>query len=201
MLRFRTMLSLGRFADASAEAEAAMEISDEMSQGGRGYINHLASYVLSCVAIHTGDSAGLATARRAVMEMERVPASQGRARQLAAWMTAKLDAAQGDFSRVKLLDVALLDPLIKGVPNVSSPRRYADQPELVRILLAADRDTDASGVAERLADAAARDPEFPFLRAASLHANALVKNDYTLADEAVAGYEGCPEPILRANAL
>jgi DNA-binding CsgD family transcriptional regulator len=201
MLRFRTMLSLGRFADASAEAEAAMEISDEISQGGRGYINHLASYVLSCVAIHTGDTAGLAAARRAVLEMERVPASEGRAQQLAAWMTAKLDAAQGDFSRVKLLDIAMLDPLIKGVPNVSSPRRYADQPELVRILLAAGRDADASAVADRLAIAAARDPEFPFLQAASLHANALVHTDYALADQAVALFEGCLEPILRANAL
>ena len=201
MLRFRTMLSLGRFADASAEAEAAMEISDEISQGGRGYINHLASYVLSCVAIHTGDTAGLAAAHRAVMEMDRIPASEGRARQLAAWMTAKLDAAQGDFSRVKLLDIAMLDPLINGVPNVSSPRRYADQPELVRILLAAARDADARAVADRLAAAAARDPEFPFLRAASLHAHALVHTDYTLADQAVALFAACPEPILRANAL
>jgi hypothetical protein len=84
MLRFRTMLSLGRFADASAEAEAAMDLSDEIFEGGRGYINHLASYVLCCVAIHSGDAAGLAAARRAVSEMERVPASEGRARQLAA---------------------------------------------------------------------------------------------------------------------
>jgi DNA-binding CsgD family transcriptional regulator len=201
MLRFRTMLSLGRFADASAEAEAAMEISDEISQGGRGYINHLASYVLCCVAIHTGNTAGLVAARRAVMEMERVPVSEGRAQQLAAWMTAKLDAAQGDFSRVQLLDVAMLDPLINGVPNVSSPRRYADQPELTRILLSAGRDADARAVADRLAKAAARDPEFPFLPAASLHANALVHADYTLADQAVSAYAGCPEPILRANAL
>jgi DNA-binding CsgD family transcriptional regulator len=116
-------------------------------------------------------------------------------------MTAKVDAAQGDFSHLARLDVAMLDPLINGVPNVSSPRRYADQPELVRILLAAGRQEDADAVAERLATAATRDPEFPFLQAASMHANALVANDYTLADEAVALYEGCQEPILRASAL
>jgi hypothetical protein len=34
-----------------------------------------------------------------------------------------------------------------------------------------------------------------------MHANALVANDYTLADEAVAAYEGCQEPILRAGAV
>ncbi|MDT5170083.1 MAG: hypothetical protein QOD02_3414, partial [Mycobacterium sp.] len=187
--------------DASAEAEAAMDLSEEISEGGRGYINHLASYALCCVAIHTGDAAGLAAARSAAAEMERVPAAEGRAGRLAAWMTAKLDAAQGDFSRLIRIDVALLDPLISGVPNVSSPRRYADQPELVRILLAAGRHQDADTVAERLTAAATRDPEFPFLQAASMHANALVANDYTLADEAVAAYEGCQEPILRAGAV
>jgi DNA-binding CsgD family transcriptional regulator len=201
MLRFRTMLGLGRLADASAEAEAAMDLSEEIAEGGRGYINHLASYTLCCVAIHSGDAAGLAAARRAAAEMERVPAAEGRAGRLAAWMTAKVDAAQGDFSRLTRLDVAMLDPLINGVPNVSSPRRYADQPELVRILLAAGRQEDADAVAERLATAATRDPEFPFLQAASMHASALVANDYTIADEAVARYEGCQEPILRAGAL
>jgi DNA-binding CsgD family transcriptional regulator len=71
----------------------------------------------------------------------------------------------------------------------------------VRILLAAGRHQDADTVAERLTAAATRDPEFPFLQAASMHANALVANDYTLADEAVAAYEGCQEPILRAGAV
>ena len=201
MLRFRTMLSLGRFTDASAEAEAAMDLSDEISEGGRGYINHLASYVLCCVAIHSGDAAGLAAARRAVSEMERVPASEGRARQLAAWITAKLDAAQGDFSRLQRIDIAMLDPLIAGVPNVSSPRRYADQSELVRILLAAGRRDDADAVAQRLAVAATRDPDFPFLQAASMQARALVDDDHTLAEEALARYDGCVEPVLQASAL
>jgi DNA-binding CsgD family transcriptional regulator len=199
MLRCRAMLGLGRLADARAEAEAVMEMSDEIGEGGRGYLNHIASYVLCCVAIHTGDVAGLSAARRAATEMYREP--EGRARALAAWMTARLDAAQGDPSRTGPLDVTLLDPLIRGVPHVSGPRRYADQPEVVRFLLAADRPTEARAVADRLAAAAGGDPEFPFLLAASAHADALIAQDATRADEAVELYDGCEDPLLRAGAL
>jgi DNA-binding CsgD family transcriptional regulator len=199
MLRCRAMLGLGRLADARAEAEAVMEMSDEIGEGGRGYLNHIASYVLCCVAIHAGDVAGLSAARRAAAEMYRDP--EGRARALAAWMTARLDAAQGDPTRTGPLDVPLLDPLTRGVPHVSSPRRYADQPELVRILLAAGQSAEARAVAARLAAAAAADPDFPFLRAASAQADALVDRHALRADEAVALYEGCDDPLLRAGAL
>jgi len=199
MLRCRTMLALGRFADASAEAEAVMEMSDEVGEGGRGYINHMASHVLCSVAVRTGDTDGLSTARRAATQMQQV--TQGRARPLAAWMLARLDAAQGNPARSRDLDIALLDPLIKGTPHVSSPRRYVDQPELVRVLLAGGRRDDAIAVTGRLHAAAANDPDFPLLRAASTHCHALLDNDFTLADQAVALYEGCPEPLLIAGAL
>jgi ATP/maltotriose-dependent transcriptional regulator MalT len=199
MLRSRTMLALGRFADASAEAEAVMEMSDEIGEGGRGYINHMASHVLCTVALHTGDAAGLSAARRAALQMQQV--IPGRARPLAAWMLARLDAAQGNSTRARHLDIALLDPLIKGTPHVSSPRRYVDQPELVRVLLAGGRRDDATAVADRLHVAATRDPDFPLLQAASAHSNALLHNDFAVADKAVELYEGCPEPLLIASAL
>jgi hypothetical protein len=115
MLRCRTMLALGRFADASADAEAVMEMSDEIGEGGRGYINHVASHVLSCVALHTGDPAGLNQARRAAIQMQQVV--DGCARPLAAWMIIRLDAVQGNSSRSQHLDIALLDPLSKGTPR------------------------------------------------------------------------------------
>jgi DNA-binding CsgD family transcriptional regulator len=159
----------------------------------------MAAHVLSCVALHTGDPAGLSAARRAAIQMQQV--REGRARPLAAWMLFRLDAAQGNPSHSQSVDIGLLDPLIKGVPNVSSPRRYVDQPELVRVLLAAGRRDDAVAVAGRLAAAAADQPDFPLLRAASSHANSVVDNDFSLADRAVAGYDSCPEPLLIASGL
>ena len=199
MLRSRTMLALGRFADASANAEAVMEMSDEVGEGGRGYINHVASHVLSCVALHTGDPAGLSQARHAAVQMQQIV--DGCARPLAAWMLLRLDAAQSNSSRSQHLDIAVLDPLTKGTPRVSSPRGYVDQPELVRVLLAIGRHDDAVAVAGRLGAAAANDPDFPLLRAVSNHANALVDDDFALADRAVMLYEGCRQPLLIAGAL
>jgi DNA-binding CsgD family transcriptional regulator len=67
--------------------------------------------------------------------------------------------------------------------------------------VAGGRRDDAVAVAGRLGDAAANDPDFPLLRAASSHADALVDNDFSLADRAVAWYEGCPEPLLIASGL
>ena len=95
MLRCRTMLALGRFADASADAEAATDMSDEIGEGGRGYINHVASHVLSCVACTPGTPlTGLSEARRAAIQMQQIV--DGCARPLAAWMTVRLDAVQGN---------------------------------------------------------------------------------------------------------
>ncbi|WAJ43717.1 LuxR C-terminal-related transcriptional regulator [Mycobacterium sp. Aquia_216] len=199
MLRCRTMLALGRFADATAEAEAVMEMSDEIGEGGRGYINHIASHVLCTIALHTGDTAGLSAARRAAIQMQQV--THGRARPLAAWMLARLDAAQGTPAQSRQLDIALLDPLINGTPHVSSPRRYVDQPELVRVLLAGDHREDAIAVAGRLRAMAANDPDFPLLAATSTHTDALLDNDFGLADKAAALYEGGEEPVLIARAL
>jgi DNA-binding CsgD family transcriptional regulator/tetratricopeptide (TPR) repeat protein len=199
MLRCRTMLALGRLPDAAADAEAVMEMSDEIGQGARGYINNVASYVLSAVALHTGDVQGLAAGRKAAAEMRTVP--EGRASELAAWMTVRLDAASGDLASLEHVEVADLDPLTHGVPLVSGPRRYTDQPELVRVLLAAHRDADALAVADRLASAAYSQPDFPFLRAAAVQARALVDDDFSTADEAVRLFERCREPLLKAAAL
>jgi DNA-binding CsgD family transcriptional regulator len=199
MLRARTMLGLARFADAAADAEAVMEMSDEIGEGGRGYINHIASYVLSCIALHTGDTRGLAAARRSAVAMSQVV--QGRARPLAAWMNVRLNGLNGDFSVVARVPVADIDPTVNGVPHVSSPRRFSDQPELVRLLLAAGRRDDAIAVSDRLSAAVDSQPDFPFLQGTALHARALIASDHTLADEAVDLFKGCVEPLITAEVL
>jgi hypothetical protein len=95
MIRARALLSAGRLADASAEAEAAIEMSDEMGDGTYGYINHIARYVLGQVALHTGDPAGLVQARRAAERLRGAVACQSTQR-LGGWLTALIMDAEGD---------------------------------------------------------------------------------------------------------
>jgi hypothetical protein len=45
MLRFRALFCSGQLADARAEAEATIEMADEIGDGSYGYINHVALYV------------------------------------------------------------------------------------------------------------------------------------------------------------
>ena len=95
MLRFRALFCSGRLADARAEAEAAIEMADEIGDGAYGYINHIALYVLARVALHTGDPAGLAQARgsaRRLRETMACPSSQ----RLGAWIMATVADAEGN---------------------------------------------------------------------------------------------------------
>ena len=64
MLRCRARLAAGQLADARAEAEAILDMSDEIGDETFGYLNHVARYVLGDIALRTGDPAALQTARR-----------------------------------------------------------------------------------------------------------------------------------------
>src|SRR5262249_57103914 len=74
MMRFRALFCSGQLADARAEAEATIEMADEIGDGSYGYLNHVALYVLGRIALHTGDAAGLAQARRSAARLN--PARQ-----------------------------------------------------------------------------------------------------------------------------
>ena len=200
MLRCRTMLALGRLSDATADAEAVMEMSDEIGQGGRGYIQP--RRLLRPRLCGPSDRRCRGTCLGAPSGgRDALSALRSRTRQLATWMSVRLGDVSGDNSSLQQSEIEDLDPLIHGVPNVSSPRRYFDQPELVRILLSGGRQAEASDVAARLSTAAESQPEFPFLGAAAAHARALIEEDFRAADEAVCLFSDCAEPLLRAAAL
>jgi DNA-binding CsgD family transcriptional regulator len=199
MLRFRALFSAGRLADARAEAEATIELADEIGDGSYGYINHVALYVLGRIALHTGDAAGLAQARRSAARLSQAlesPAGQ----RLGAWLTALLADADGDPLAVKA-PVQALDPLAGGPLSTTSPQTYADTAALTRILLGSGRRADAKSVVARLEDFAALHPDFPFLEAAALHARAVLDGDPDIALRAVALSSGDPRPIVRAAML
>jgi DNA-binding CsgD family transcriptional regulator len=200
MLRCRLLLYQGRLADARAEADAVLEMSDELGEGAHGYVNRIALYTLATVATHTGDPAALRAGRRAALSLLSIQES-GTSMQTGAWILARLDAVEGGTKQLDSLTARALDPLTEGPLRASDPRRYSDGPVLIHMLLDNDKTADAADVAQRLEDALERSSDFPFLTATVAHANALVHRDAALAETAASLYDGCPQPLVRALAL
>jgi DNA-binding NarL/FixJ family response regulator len=199
MLRFRSLFSVGRLADARAEAEATIEMADEIGDGSSGYINHVALYILGQVALHTGDPTGLAQARRTAARL-RQPRQSPSSQRLGGWLTALL-ADPGGGPPAARDPVQLLDPLAAGPLSTTSPLAYADAATLTRVLLDAGRPADAASVVIRLEDFADRHRDFPFLDAAALHARAMLDHDPDIALQAVTLSSGDPRPLVRAAML
>src|ERR1700733_5648118 len=204
MLRCRALFCAGRLADARAEAEATIEMADEIGDGSYGYINHVARYILARVALQTGDAAGLAEARRSAARLGEAWESPS-GRRLGAWLTALLADAEGAGAGPCRLDsqipVQVLDPLADGPLSATSPRMYADTAALTRLLLDAGRRADAKAGVARLEDFAAQHRDFPFLESAALHARAVLDADPDIALRAVALSLGDPRPLVRAAVL
>jgi DNA-binding NarL/FixJ family response regulator len=200
MLRFRALFWSGRLADARAEAEAAIEMADEIGDGGYGYINHVARYVLGLVALHTGDADGLAEAGRTAARLGR-PEESVSGQRLGGWLATLLADVGGSGPPAARAPIQLLDPLAAGPLSATSPLAYADAAALTRALLAAGRRADAASAVTRLEDFAARHRDFPFLDAAALHARAVLDGDADLALRAVELSRGDPRPLVLAALL
>ena len=198
MMRFRALFCAGRLADARAEAEATIEMADEIGDGSYGYINHVARYILGRVALHTGDAAGLAQARRSAARLGQAQESPS-SRSLGAWLMALV--AEADGTLAVQAGVQALDPLASGPLSATSPWMYADSAALTRILRDAGRRADAESVVARLEDFAARHPDFPFLDGAARHARAVLDGDPDTALQAVTLGGSDPRPLVRAAVL
>jgi DNA-binding NarL/FixJ family response regulator len=193
MLRCRARLAAGQLADARAEAEAILDMSDEIGDGSSGYLNHIASYVLGDIALRTGDPAALQTARRDAAALYGTGSGCATTKRLGAWLTVRLDGGP--------IGPDLLDVLAPGYVHACSPVGHCDAVELVRLLLAAGQRPDAASVTARLENGADANPSFPGLRAAALHARALLDNDPERALAAVQAYRGDPRSLVRAAAF
>ena len=112
---------------------------------------------------------------------------------LGAWLTVRLDGGP--------IGPDLLDVLAPGYVHACSPLGHSDAVELVRLLLAAGQRSDAAAVTARLESDADANPGFPGLRAAALHARALLDDDPERALAAVEAYRDDPRPLVRAAAL
>ena len=193
MLRCRARLAAGQLADARAEAEAITDMSDEIGDGSFGYLNRIASYVLGDIALRTGDPAALQSARRDAAALYGTLSDCQTTKRLGAWLTVRLDGGP--------IGPDLLEVLAPGYVHACSPVGHADAVELVRLLLAAGQRPDAASVTARLESDAHGMPGFPGLRAAALHARALLDADPDRALAAVQAYRGDPRSLVRAAAL
>jgi DNA-binding CsgD family transcriptional regulator/DNA-binding Lrp family transcriptional regulator len=197
MLRCRALLASGRLSDACAEAEATIELSDEAGADGHGYITNVACYVLGCAALHTGGMVELRAAATAATRMSSATCTSSQ--RLGVWLLARLGDADETLASCQL-DIELLDPLATSHLHAGSARTHSDSVQLVRMLVRAGRTTDAATVAQRLEAAADGAPDYPFLRAASAHASALLNADFEQALRAVDLYQEDPRPLIRASA-
>ncbi len=193
MLRCRARLAAGQLSDARAEAEAILDMSDEIGDGSFGYVNHIAGYVLGDIALRTGDPAALRTARRDAAALYGTVSGCATTKRLGAWLTVRLDGGP--------IGPDLLDVLAPGYVHACSPVGHSDAVELVRLLLAAGQRLDAISVTARLENGANANPGFPGLRPAALHAQALLDKDPERALAAVEAYRGDPRSLVRAAAF
>jgi DNA-binding CsgD family transcriptional regulator/tetratricopeptide (TPR) repeat protein len=197
-LRCRALFAAGRLDEAQAEAEALLEMAE--IDGDDDYVEGVAVHVLCGVALHTGLAADLAQARRLALRVVESPA--GSRRRHGRWLHARLDdASNRPAIDVAGVDVADIDPLASGLLPVCYPRSAADAPAAVRLLLRAERHRDAEVVVRSVEGAAGRWPGFPFLRASTLHARALLDQRADLAVGAALMHERDPRPLVRASAL
>ena len=200
MLRCRALFLSGQLADARAEAEATIEMADEIGDGSYGYINHVALYILGLVALHTGDPAGLAQARRSAAGLARAQESPSGQR-LGAWLTALMADGTVASALNAQAAVELLDPLADGALSATSPRTFADSAALTRVLLNVGRRSDAETVVARLESFAALHPDYPYLDCEALHARAVLDRDPDIALRAAELSSADPRPLIRAAVL
>ncbi|NDU72123.1 AAA family ATPase [Actinomadura sp. DSM 109109] len=201
VIRCRAMYAAGRLADARSDAEATIEMSDEITADGKyGQADHLCFYIAGRVALHTGDPDEIAQARRSA---ERLLGTRGSpsAQALGGWLKALVADADADLSQMAEIDVRLLDPLARGALASSSPRMHADSAIVTRILLEAGRRDNAESVVANLEEFAARHADFPYLECAALHARAVLDSDPDTALLAVERSDGDPRPLVRASVL
>lgn len=200
MVRSRLMYAEGKLSDARGDAEAAIEMADETGEGGYGFVNQICLYILGRVALHTGDPAGLDQARQSAAQLRQTRSSPS-AQMLGALLTALIADADGDPAPVTDIDISLLDPLAGDGLATTNPQIFADYGILIRVLLMAGRTADATAMAVRLEDFAARHPDFPFLGRAARYARAVLDADPDAALDAVTLSDGDPRPLVRARVL
>jgi DNA-binding CsgD family transcriptional regulator len=195
--RGRRLLQQGRLADAAAALEGTIS-DDAMSRTAPG-ADAPAVVALGRVALHTSDIrlTDICGAIAATM----LEAGPPEVRRQAAWLLMLQALAISDATAVaSTLDLLGRDGRISVLPQI----RYdpLDEPQLVRVALAADDERLADLAVEAAEHRRALNPDVASLAAAAAHARGLRIGDIAELTNATAIFQqATPRPMARASAL
>ncbi len=195
MCRSTALLSLGRLVDAGAEAEAVLEVMENLGPGGAGTI----PYILGRIALHTGDPEALATAAAAAAAMRSDPAlalvRQGE------WLAALLADAAGDSAAAGDLLAETVANLSRLAPTLAQVPDPMDLLVLLRVLLRTGDRTGAEAVAVEAERRAALNPGFAVVVYVAAHARGLVAQLPEAMFASIDSIDVVPGPIARGSIL
>ncbi|HEY0575949.1 MAG TPA: AAA family ATPase [Pseudonocardia sp.] len=194
--RGRQLFHTGHLPDAAAALEGRFDAAGGMPVVGALYAAGVVA--LGRVAIHTGDerqkreTAALARA----MLADGTPANRAHG----GWLLALRAMADGQPAEARaLLDAA--GGVSGGRVIPLYPMDVTDDPQLVRIALAAGDSRLAADTVAAAEERARRNPGIGSVRAAAAHARGLLDADVASLAEACLLFDGGPRPLALASAL
>jgi DNA-binding CsgD family transcriptional regulator len=194
--RGRQLFQMGRLADAAAALEGRFEADGDMPVVGALYAAGVVA--LGRVAIHTGD----ARQRRETAALARMMLADGTPADRAhgGWLLALGAMADGKPADAR---AALDDAGAGSAGRITTlyPMDVTDDPQLVRIALAAGDSRLAADTVASAEERARRNPGIGSVRAAAAQARGLLDADAALLAEACLLFEDAPRPMALASAL
>jgi DNA-binding CsgD family transcriptional regulator len=192
--RGRQLFQTGRLADAAAALEGRFDAAGGTPVVGALYAAGVVA--LGRVAIHTGDE----RQRRETTTLARQMLADGTPANRAhgGWLLALGAMADGKPADAR----AVLDAAgSAGRVTPLYPMDVTDDPQLVRIALAAGDSRLAADTVAAAEERARRNPGIGSVRAAAVHARGLLAADVALLAEACLLFETAPRPMAYASAL
>ena len=194
--RGRQLFQTGSLADAAAALEGRFDAAGDRSVAGALYAAGVVA--LGRVAIHTDDQ----RQRRATTALARTMVADGTPAERAhgGWLLALGAMADGKPADARAaLDAAA--PGSAGRITPFHPMDVTDDPQLVRIALAAGDARLAADIVASAQERARRNPAIGSVRAAAAQARGLLDADVAQLAEACRLFEAAPRPMALASAL
>jgi len=194
--RGRQLHQLGRLADAGAVLEG--QFSPEVGDRFVGALDAAGIVALGRVALHQGN--GRLQQRTARLARGLLEDSTPNYRRQAAWLLVLQAMATGDPGAARVSLCALGEDQRTTILPLF-PIDVTDEPQLVRVALAAGDDELAEVAAAQADRRAQRNPRVATIVATAAHARGLLTSNVDDLERAVDLFANGPRPLARASAL